>query len=97
MAKAGRISNLRVFLHKISEDLVSDEVAQLKFLCSDILTKKRLEDIKNARELFVAIGEVIHEEAEQLQNLKFLFETIGRLDLKSRILEFEESRKGREL
>ena len=97
MAKARfGISNLRVFLHKISENLVSDEVASLKFLCCDILTKARLEKIINARELFVAIGEVVHDEEEQLQYFKFLFETIGRFDLKSKILEFEESRKGRE-
>jgi len=95
MHKAGKISSVRLLLHNISEELVTDDVDKLKFLCDDgTLTKARLERIKNARELFVAIGEVVEDEGKKLKFLIKLFEAIGRIDLKSMVEEFQESRKG---
>lgn len=96
MAKAGKIPSFREFLYKISQSLSRDDIESLKFVCSDELTTAKLGNIKNAMDLFVAIGEVVPDEAVQLQYLKRKFETIGRHDLKFNILQFEKSRKGRE-
>lgn len=92
---AGQISNFRLFLHKISDELDSEELDNLKFLCADILTKARLEKIKNTKELFVAIGEVTEGEEKQLDLLKQLFKSIYRLDLQSKVESFQQTRKGR--
>ena len=91
----GQISNFRLFLHKISDELGSDELESLKFLCHDNLTKARLEKIKTSKELFVAIGEVTEDEEKQLDLLKQLFKSIYRVDLESKVENFQQTRKGR--
>ena len=94
-AMAGQISNFRLFLHKISDELGSDELEDLKFLCHGNLTKARLEKIKTSKELFVAIGEVTEDEEKQLDLLKQLFKSIYRVDLESKVENFQQTRKGR--
>lgn len=90
-----RISNFRLFLHNISEELGSEELESLKFLCHGTLTKARLEKIKNTKELFVAIGEVTEDEEKQLALLKQLFINIRRLDLESKVEKFQQTKKGK--
>ncbi|XP_051568560.1 caspase-8-like isoform X3 [Myxocyprinus asiaticus] len=43
--------------HEIDEDLTSDEVAQLKFLCMDLVPKKRMETVRDAKDLFIRLEE----------------------------------------
>jgi len=95
MRKAGKISNIRLLYHSLSEQIIADNLASLKFLCGDYLTPVRLEKIDNAKQLLSAIGEVVESESKQLELLKELFEEIGRRDLKSKVEEFQQSRKGR--
>ena len=95
MRKAGKISNIRLLYHSLSEQIIADDLASLKFLCGDYLTPVRLEKIDNAKQLLSAIGEVVESESKQLELLKELFEAIGRRDLKSKVEEFQQSRKGR--
>ena len=92
---AGQISNFRLFLHKISDELGTDELDSLKFLCQGTLTKARLEKIKNSKELFVAIGEVTEDEEKQLNLLGQLFKSILRLDLEAKVENFQQTRQGR--
>ncbi|KAM9322524.1 caspase-8-like [Pholidichthys leucotaenia] len=69
----------RVLLSRIDEDLVSEEVAELCFLCLDFISRRRLEGIKDAKALFVKL-----EERRLLDNTIFLSDllrTIGRADL----------------
>lgn len=68
-----------VTLARIDDELESSEVAALCFLCRDVVKKKRLEGIKDARELFIRL-----REQGLLENLSFLSEllhTIRRADL----------------
>ena len=95
VAMDNRVSNFRLFLHNISEELGSDELESLKFLCHDTLTKARLEKIKNTKELFVAIGEVREDEEKQLDLLQQLFINIRRLDLVSKVEKFQQTKKGK--
>ncbi|XP_060724635.1 caspase-8 isoform X1 [Tachysurus vachellii] len=44
-------------LHKIDEELTKSEVAALKFLCMDHLGRKRLESVKDAKDLFLRFTE----------------------------------------
>lgn len=92
---AEQISSFRLFLNKISNELITEELDSLKFLCIEILTKAKLETIKNTKELFVAIFEVTTGEEKQLNLLKQLFKNISRLDLESQVETFQESRKGK--
>ncbi|MEQ2293978.1 hypothetical protein AMECASPLE_039140 [Ameca splendens] len=69
----------RVLLSQIDEELDSAEVAELCFLCSDVINRKRLEGIKDAKELFIRL-----EEKGLLENSSFLYHllhTIHRADL----------------
>ncbi|KAM4557729.1 caspase-8 [Fundulus diaphanus] len=69
----------RLLLSQIDEELASAEVAELCFLCSDVLNRKRLEGIKDAKELFVRL-----EEKGLLENSSFLSQllhSIHRADL----------------
>lgn len=69
----------RRLLSRIDEDLDSTEVAELCFLCRDVISGKRLEGIKDAKQLFLRL-----EEKELLQNTFFLTQllrTIRRADL----------------
>ncbi|XP_030608760.1 caspase-8 [Archocentrus centrarchus] len=81
----------RLTLSRIDEDLGSSEVAELCFLCRDVVPRKRLEGIKDARELFLRL-----EEKGVLNDLflKELLNTIHRADL-LRVLE-TDSRPSKE-
>lgn len=68
-------------LHEIDEELTTSEVAALKFLCMDHLGRKRLETMKDAKDLFLRLSE-----QALLQDKVFLSDllyTIGRYDLLS--------------
>ncbi|MGH0117645.1 UNVERIFIED_CONTAM: hypothetical protein FKN15_041837 [Acipenser sinensis] len=47
----------RSVLHEIDEDLGSEEVAALKFLCRDHIPKKKQEAIRDAKDLFIKLRE----------------------------------------
>ncbi|XP_014905925.1 caspase-8 [Poecilia latipinna] len=68
----------RPLLARIDDDLDSREVAELCFLCSDVINRKQLEEIKCARDLFVKL-----EEKGFLNStfLAELFRTTRRADL----------------
>ncbi|KAM3866079.1 caspase-8 [Diretmus argenteus] len=70
-------------LFLISEDLESSEVAALCFLCSDVVSRKRLETVMDGTELFYRL-----EEKGLLENpffLSQLLNTIDRADLVGRL------------
>ncbi|KAM6918320.1 caspase-8-like [Xenentodon cancila] len=69
----------RHILNSISEELDSSDVAGLCFLCSDVIKRKRLEGIEDAKKLFLRL-----EEKALLENRSFLsqlLKTIHRADL----------------
>lgn len=69
----------RLTLSKIDEELESSEVAALRFLCRDVVNRRRLENVVYAKDLFLRL-----EEKGLLENDAFLsqlLQTIGRNDL----------------
>ncbi|XP_056276666.1 caspase-8 isoform X2 [Pseudoliparis swirei] len=69
----------RLKLSRIDEELESSEVASLCFLCRDVVNRKRLEGITDAKQLFLRL-----EEKGLLENDLFLIQllqTIRRTDL----------------
>ncbi|GLD51371.1 caspase-8-like isoform X1 [Lates japonicus] len=69
----------RLKLSRIDEELESSEVAALCFLCCDVVSRKRLEGIVDAKQLFLRL-----EEKGLLDNPVFLSQllrTIRRADL----------------
>ncbi|XP_068557774.1 caspase-8-like [Cebidichthys violaceus] len=69
----------RLKLSRIDEELESSEVASLCFLCRDVVNRKRLEGITDAKKLFLRL-----EEKGLLENDLFLYhllQTISRTDL----------------
>lgn len=67
--------------HEIDENLTSSDVAQLKFLCVDLIPKKRLETVTDAKDLFLRLDEQALLDDGLL--VPELLITIGRLDLLS--------------
>ncbi|XP_043097680.1 caspase-8 [Puntigrus tetrazona] len=65
--------------HRIDENLTSNEVAQLKFLCADLIPKRRMETVTDAKELFLRMEEQALLDDRLL--VPELLITIGRLDL----------------
>lgn len=73
----------RVKLFYIDEELESSEVAALRFLCRDVVNRRRLEDVSDAKKLFSRL-----EEKGLLENGVFLaqlLQTINRVDLLSHL------------
>lgn len=66
-------------LHNIDENLTSDDVARLKFLCVDLIPKKRLEPVVDAKDLFLRLEEQALLDDGLL--VPELLITIGRYDL----------------
>ncbi|XP_072219090.1 uncharacterized protein [Leuresthes tenuis] len=56
LVAAGRVMDRRT-LSRIDEELDSSEVAELCFLCSDVINRKRLEGISDAKGLFLRLEE----------------------------------------
>ncbi|XP_020795173.1 caspase-8 [Boleophthalmus pectinirostris] len=74
----------RLTLSKIDEELESSEVAALRFLCLDVVNRKRLETVTDAKGLFMRL-----QEKGLLENYGFLcqlLQTIGRNDLVNNFL-----------
>jgi len=65
--------------HEIDENLTSTDVDQLKFLCMNLIPKKRLETVRDAKDLFLRLDEQTLLDDELL--VPELLITIGRLDL----------------
>uniref|UniRef100_A0A8C2FTX9 Caspase-8 n=1 Tax=Cyprinus carpio TaxID=7962 RepID=A0A8C2FTX9_CYPCA len=80
--------------HQIDENLTSGEVAQLKFLCMDLIPKKRLETVTDAKELFLRLNEQALLDDRLL--VPELLITIGRFDLLG-ILEMSKNNVERNL
>ncbi|CAK6952078.1 caspase-8 [Scomber scombrus] len=71
----------RLMLSRIDEELESSEVAALCFLCLDVVNRKRLHGIRDAKDLFLRL-----EEKGLMDNSAFLYQlldTIQRRDLLS--------------
>lgn len=64
----------------IDQGLDSEEVASLKFLCSDVLGRKHLANICDARDLFTRLSEKGYMDDDMLF-LQELLITIRRIDL----------------
>lgn len=67
-------------LFDIDQELDSEEVASLKFLCSDVLGRKHLATVSDARDLFTRLTEQGYLEDDMLF-LQELLLTIRRFDL----------------
>ncbi|XP_048862032.1 caspase-8-like isoform X2 [Brienomyrus brachyistius] len=71
--------DINVLLHNISEELDSNEIDALKFLCKDHIQRKKMQDIHDARDLFLRL-----EEQGLLEDVSIVGEllyTIKRYDL----------------
>ncbi|XP_024129567.1 caspase-8 [Oryzias melastigma] len=72
----------RLTLSRIDDELNSEEVAELCFLCTDFIPRKRLEGISSAKDLFIKLQDAsLLESAYLIQ----LFKTIHREDLVNRL------------
>lgn len=74
-------------LYNIGEQLDSDELASLKFLCLDYIPQKKQEPIKDALKLFQTLQEKGMLEESNLSFLKELLFRINRLDLLTTFLD----------
>ncbi|XP_041117553.1 caspase-8-like isoform X2 [Polyodon spathula] len=71
----------RGILHEIDEDLGSEEVEALKFLCRDYIPKKKQEAIRDAKDLFIKLREQGKLGDDDQVIVSELLYTIRRFDL----------------
>lgn len=84
-------------LYYIAEQLGTEELAALKFLCLDHIPQKKQESIKDVLELFQRLQEKEMLEEGNLSFLKELLFHISRWDLLSKVLNSSREEMGREL
>ncbi|KAL4608927.1 caspase-8-like [Arapaima gigas] len=91
--------SIEVF-HKIDEELDSEDIAALKFLCRDLIPLKKLENVQDGRNLFMRLEEQGLLEHDDII-IKDLLLTIRRFDLlrllgtnQNQVQNLLQSRKG---
>jgi hypothetical protein len=82
----GPSEDFRLKIKKISDDLDSDEVQTLKYLCNDNIPSKRLEEIKSGLDLFDVLCNKNLVTAEDDRFLAECLFMIRRIDLLGRHL-----------
>lgn len=76
-------------LLEISDQLSSNQLDSLKFLCKDIIGKKDLEKTTSGRDLFRLLTERKKLGADNTEFLSELLKEIHRLDLSDKLNSFE--------
>ncbi|NXH21631.1 CASP8 protein, partial [Bucco capensis] len=89
--------NFHKLLFDISEALVTNELAALKFLSLEYIPMRKLEGIQNAQDFFEALQEKGMIEVGNLSFLKELLYRIGRMDLLAAHLGSSREEMEREL
>ncbi|NXB04747.1 FADD protein, partial [Cnemophilus loriae] len=77
-------------LHSISSSLSDTELSDMKFLCRNKISKRRLEEVRSGRELFSILMEQQEITSDNLEFLKKLLQHIKRGDLLAQVVQFEE-------
>ena len=85
-------SRLQVFLLHLAEEITNKDLENLKFLCYDCISRRKLDGISSAEELFTAIGEIHAGPEEQFDFLKTLFGQVKRIDLQAKIEQFQQGK-----
>lgn len=71
--------DITILLHNISEELDSNEIDALKFLCKDHIQRKKMEGVHDGRDLFLRLEE--QGLLEDVSIVEELLYTIKRYDL----------------
>ncbi|KFV02575.1 Protein FADD, partial [Tauraco erythrolophus] len=80
-------------LHSFSLSLSDGELSSLKFLCRDKIGKRKLEAVRNGRELFNILLEQQLIASDNVSFLEGLLESIQRKDLVVQLKQFVERRE----
>ncbi|KAM4617570.1 FAS-associated death domain protein [Discoglossus pictus] len=88
------MDHLLLMLHSISTKLDETELGNLKFLCREIIGKRKLESIKSTNDLFTCLIELTEISDKNLDFLKKLLKGIKRQDLVQEVGEFQENQLG---
>ncbi|XP_070313906.1 FAS-associated death domain protein isoform X1 [Odocoileus virginianus] len=78
-----------VLLHSVSAGLSGSDLAQLKFLCRNCVTKRKLELAQSGLDLFAVLLEQNELSAENTGLLRELLRSLKRADLLRRLDDFE--------
>ncbi|KAM5318074.1 FAS-associated death domain protein [Glossophaga mutica] len=79
-----------VLLHSMSTRLSTSEVSDLKFLCQDRLSKRKLERVQSGIDLFSLLLEQNELDRENPERLRELLTSLKRQDLLRLLDDFEE-------
>ncbi|KAL4635792.1 caspase-8 isoform X4 [Arapaima gigas] len=79
LRRGGRNMDFTTVLHKVSDELDSNEIAALKFLCKDVIQRKKLEAVHDCRDLFLRLED--RGLLDDVSNVAELLLIIKRYDL----------------
>ncbi|NWX82134.1 FADD protein, partial [Nothoprocta pentlandii] len=77
-------------LHSFSSGMTESEVGSLKFLCRDKITKRKMEGVRSAADLFALLLEQRAVAEDDVDLLVTLLRAIKRLDLVEQLQQFVE-------
>ena len=85
----------RVFMLKLSRQITTQDIAELKYLLSSLIPESKKESLKTALELFRYLEMLLFVGANNLANLKELFRRMDKPELCQMITKFIQDRNTR--
>ena len=80
------MSDFRLLLLEISNEITNEDLAKLKFLCGDVIPFRTLEGMSKPFELFIALqqGNLLSEQNREYLASKLSY--VNRVDLSNKLL-----------
>ena len=88
------VSDYRMLLHRVSEEITSGELESLMFLCADFIPSHRREEINSTRNLIIELERKGELSETNLVTLIELLRLIRRRDLVKLVHEFAFRNEG---
>ena len=84
-----RCSDFQRLLLLISEDITEEQLANMKFLCDELVPKRKLKEISQATDLFRELQEKKILSEFDTTFLERLLEDVGEISLRRKLLDFK--------
>ena len=84
-----RCSDFQRLLLLISEDITEEQLTKMKFLCDELVPKRKLKEISQATDLFRELQEKKILSEFDTTFLESLLKDVGEISLRQKLLDFK--------